>query len=512
MSEDGTAEWVGTTPARILVVDDNGVMRLKLKKAVRALGHFADVAKDGETGLAMLAEGSYDSVLLDIVMPGLDGFAVLQRMKADAKLRDIPVIVVSALDDEIESVVRAIELGAEDFLPKEFEPVLLRARLGASLAKRRFREQELEYFGRIDRLTAAAEVLESGRFNPDTLGIDDLVAKQDPLGRLATVFRGMASEIYTREVKLQQTINTLRGSIWVIIIGIVWGLTPSLSRIVMANGATPLGLMVWLNPIIAAIFVVIAIRQRAMPKLNFRNLVFAAAWAMVSAVLLRIVTLNASVHVEAAILSLVLTLQGFLVFGFSAFARMDRATPRRLLGLCVGLLGVGMVLWTEVEGEGATEMYWLLFALLIPLLLATEVMMMAGFRPKGLDDMGALALMLLAANAIAIPWALAQGQTFAINPLNPGTLEVTMLLMVGVTVASYLMGFHLIRTAGAVFYSQTAYTMTIAGVIWGVVLLDETLSPLAWVAFGIIVVGMYLVEPKDDGREIVIQRKFDMKL
>lgn len=97
------------------------------------------------------------------------------------------------------------------------------------------------------------------------------------------------------------------------------------------------------------------------------------------------------------------------------------------------------------------------------------------------------------------------------NFTNPGKLEFTMLVMIAVSFGSYTMGFHLIKTAGAVFYSQTAYTMTIAGVVWGVLLLNESLSPLAWVAFGIIVVGMYLVEPKADDKELKIERKFVSK-
>ena len=103
-------------------------------------------------------------------MPEIDGFGVLSEMKADEEMRDVPVIVVSALDDETESVVRAIEPGAEDFLPKNFDPVLLRARFGASLEKKRFRDQKREYFGRIERLTEAANPPdESGKLDAGTM-------------------------------------------------------------------------------------------------------------------------------------------------------------------------------------------------------------------------------------------------------------------------------------------------------------------------------------------------------
>lgn len=131
-------------------------------------------------------------MLLDIVMPDVDGYDVLRAMKADADLREIPVIVVSALDDEIDSVVRALELGAEDFLPKDFEPAILKARLDASLARKRFRDRELDYIRAVRRLTRAAEVIEAGAFRPSQLEIDDVARRPDPVGRLAHVFRSLA--------------------------------------------------------------------------------------------------------------------------------------------------------------------------------------------------------------------------------------------------------------------------------------------------------------------------------
>ena len=110
--------------AKILVVDDNSLNRKKMRMAVENLGHTAEVAKNGLEAIEMLTTASFDAVLLDILMPEMDGVDVLSEMKIDEKMRDVPVIVISALDDETESVVRAIGLGAEDFLPKSFDPVL----------------------------------------------------------------------------------------------------------------------------------------------------------------------------------------------------------------------------------------------------------------------------------------------------------------------------------------------------------------------------------------------------
>jgi class 3 adenylate cyclase len=129
--------------AKILVVDDTEMNRDMLSTLVEADGHKALLAENGRIGLEMLKAEPFDLVLLDVMMPEMNGYQVLEQLKADANLRAIPVIVLSALD-EIGSVVRCIELGAEDYLPKPFDPVLLRARIGACLEKKRLRDQEVQ--------------------------------------------------------------------------------------------------------------------------------------------------------------------------------------------------------------------------------------------------------------------------------------------------------------------------------------------------------------------------------
>jgi signal transduction histidine kinase len=128
----------------ILVVDDNRMNRLKLSRGLEQQGHTVALAENGQQALKMLQKDPFDVVLLDIIMPEMDGYQVLEQIKNDGALRDIPVIVISALD-EMDSVVRCIEMGAEDYLPKPFDPVLLKARLGASLEKKKLRDLERAY-------------------------------------------------------------------------------------------------------------------------------------------------------------------------------------------------------------------------------------------------------------------------------------------------------------------------------------------------------------------------------
>ena len=128
----------------ILVVDDNRMNRLTLSRSLEGQGYTVALAEDGQQAIDMLEGQSFDVVLLDIVTPEMDGYQVLSRIKGNPRLRDIPVIVISAVD-EIDSAVRCIENGAEDYLPKPFNPVLLRARLNTSLQKKKLRDLEKAY-------------------------------------------------------------------------------------------------------------------------------------------------------------------------------------------------------------------------------------------------------------------------------------------------------------------------------------------------------------------------------
>jgi adenylate cyclase len=134
----------GEHPAgRVLVVDDDRVNRMLLTRSLEREGHRVCCAEDGLGALEVLRRDPCDVVLLDIVMPELDGVSVLKRIKSDPALQDVPVIMISGVE-ETESVLRCIELGAEDYLPKPFDPVLLRARISAGLTKKRLHELERE--------------------------------------------------------------------------------------------------------------------------------------------------------------------------------------------------------------------------------------------------------------------------------------------------------------------------------------------------------------------------------
>ena len=147
--------------ARLLVVDDNKVNRLLLSRNIELMGHKVTLAENGRVALQLLKREPFDLMLLDIEMPEMDGFQVLDEMAKDLELRDFPVIVTSSLEG-VENVVRCIELGAEDYLTKPVNPVLLKARIGASLEKKRLRDQQKELVRRFATAEVAEDLQQTG--------------------------------------------------------------------------------------------------------------------------------------------------------------------------------------------------------------------------------------------------------------------------------------------------------------------------------------------------------------
>ena len=128
----------------ILVVDDDRLNRMTLARGLERQGHTVALAENGSQALEMVQEQSFDLMLLDIVMPEMDGYQVLEHIRDNGTVRHIPVIVISSVD-EMDSAAKCIRMGAEDYLTKPFNPVLLKARIGASLEKKHLRDQEQAY-------------------------------------------------------------------------------------------------------------------------------------------------------------------------------------------------------------------------------------------------------------------------------------------------------------------------------------------------------------------------------
>ncbi len=220
--------------AKLLAVDDDLMNRDMLSRRLEKLGYEVTDAGTGREALQKLKDGNFDLVLLDILMPDLDGFQTLEFMKADPRLRHVPVIMLTALDD-VASTVRCIEAGAEDYVPKPFNPTVLRARISASLEKKRLRDQEQAFLAQLqiersksERLLlnvlpkAIAERLKAGQRTivdsfidstvlfADIVGFTRIAARQSPhrtVQLLNELFSGFDRIAEQRELEKVKTIG-----------------------------------------------------------------------------------------------------------------------------------------------------------------------------------------------------------------------------------------------------------------------------------------------------------------
>lgn len=203
----GSVSGPGVRTGRILAVDDNPLNRDMLVSRLVRQGHQVTDAVDGMEVLEKVRQKPFDLVLLDVMMPRLGGYETLIRLKADEELRHLPVIMISALDD-IASVVRCIEAGAEDYLPKPFNATLLRARIGACLEKKALRDQEMALYKNL--------VLSQQRLDRELSQAKGCVAglsaelRADPrVAPLLSAFQRMTGAVSRQENELRATIKEL---------------------------------------------------------------------------------------------------------------------------------------------------------------------------------------------------------------------------------------------------------------------------------------------------------------
>jgi two-component system sensor histidine kinase/response regulator len=173
LQSDGTAPGIAVVRGHLLVVDDDAANREVLCRRLERQGHNVQTVSSGRDAMRILGEASFDLVLLDIMMPEMDGYEVLGCIKSDASLQHIPVIMISALN-ELQSVVRCVEAGAEDYLTKPFNATLLKARIGACLEKKRGRDRESALFEQLQSNYKRLQELEQQRDDMRNMIVHDL--------------------------------------------------------------------------------------------------------------------------------------------------------------------------------------------------------------------------------------------------------------------------------------------------------------------------------------------------
>jgi DNA-binding response OmpR family regulator/drug/metabolite transporter (DMT)-like permease len=487
----------------VLVVDDTRVSRLVATKALRQLDCDWIEAGGGQEALDRLAAEDFDLVLLDIEMPDISGMDVLQRMRGAENRLDTPVLIISGHDDDMETVAHAIQLGAEDFLPKPFDPTLFRARVTACIEKKRLRDIELDYLRQMERLSAAAAKMESGRFHPSNLQLEEVAGRTDSIGRLANVFVEMANQVYDRELTLQNNIRTLRGGALLLLQGILWGLVVPLSVLIYRENAATLGVAFWTNLIAGLVCCGWAVATGNRLRIDRSAFGFILTWAFLFG-LSSVVLFEAAGRVSGIVLSIIMALQGFAVFTIAAAMRIEAPSLRRFAGLGIGLVGVLTLLVVREAVPGLNDWGWLFVAMLVPVLYGLIDILLAVRHPPDLDPVVSSGIVLVLAALLFLPFAVLRGDLF-LPGTTPGWSDVLAILVGICTGISTVIYVVLIAMAGAVFGSQSAYAITVAGIGWSVLLLGEALTPWTILALVLIVIGLAIVGPKREAGNVEVE-------
>jgi drug/metabolite transporter (DMT)-like permease len=278
-------------------------------------------------------------------------------------------------------------------------------------------------------------------------------------------------------------------------LGLGWGLTQPLGKMAVATGHGHFGLIFWQLVVGTIVLGAVALAGRKPLRLNAQTLRFATVIALIGTIIPNSTFYISITHLPAGIMSILISTVPLLAFPIALALGMDRFSPTRLFGLICGLLGVALIALPEASLPSPAMAAFLPLALIGPLFYAMESNYVARFGTAGLDAVQAMFLASAVGALIALPLALGSGQF--IDPALPwGRAEWALIGSSVVHALVYTAYVWLASRAGAVFASQTAYVVTGAGVIWAMLLLGERFSPWVWAALAVMLVGLFLVQPR----------------
>lgn len=277
--------------------------------------------------------------------------------------------------------------------------------------------------------------------------------------------------------------------------GIGWGATQPLGKMAVATGHQFLGVIFW-QMVIGALVLggALALRRKAV-RLTAPALRFALVIALIGTIIPNSTFYYSVAHLPAGVMSILISLVPLIAFPMALVIGMDHFSPGRMVGLLCGLAGVALIALPSTSLPDAAMVDYLPVALIGPLFYALESNYVARFGTAGLDAMQAMFLASSVGAVLCLPLALSTGQF--IDPLMPwGRAEWALVASSLIHTLAYTAFVWLATRAGAVFAAQTSYIVTGAGVVWAMVLLGERFSGWVWAALAVMLLGLFLVQPR----------------
>lgn len=280
-----------------------------------------------------------------------------------------------------------------------------------------------------------------------------------------------------------------------VLFGAAWGLTMPLTKIAVSTGYKHFGLLFWQMSIGAAVMTSIALMRGTRLPLGRSQVRIYVMIALIGSVLPNTASYQAAVHLPSGVMSILLSMIPIWAFPIALALSLDRFEWRRLAGLVAGLSAVMMIALPGADMSGSIPWLWVLVGLISGLFYACEGNIVARWGTAGLDPIQVLWGASIVGSVIALPLALGSGQW--IDPRPPyGAPEFAQMSSAVLHVLAYTGYVWLVGRAGPVFAVQISYLVTLFGILFAKLVLSEAYPPAIWVALGLMLVGMYLVQPR----------------
>ncbi len=286
-----------------------------------------------------------------------------------------------------------------------------------------------------------------------------------------------------------------------LVMGMGWGLSVPLSKIAVSTGHQPLGLIFWQEVVIVALLGTICAVRRRRLELGMQYWRLYAVIALCGAVLPDIFFYLAAARLPAGILAIIISSVPLFSLPIALALGIETFAWRRVLGLSFGIVGILLLIGPDASLPERAMAAFIPFALMAPLLYAAEGNLVAKWGTQGLDPMQAILGASLLGMAVTLPLAVTTGQW--INPMdNFGAAEAALVASAAIHGLVYAVYVWLVGRAGAVFAAQSSYVVTGCGVLWSMLLLDERYAIWVWVALGIMMIGIAMVQPRRSASQL----------
>ncbi|MEM7223385.1 MAG: DMT family transporter [Pseudomonadota bacterium] len=296
------------------------------------------------------------------------------------------------------------------------------------------------------------------------------------------------------EVTLSEA-NRLRVFALLLIMGAAWGGGLNLAKLAVGHGGHPIGLALWQASFAGVFLLALAILRGRPPRVTPPVLRFNLVCGVIGLAFPAVGLFWAARYLPAGVVSMAFATMPLFTYGLAALFRVERVEALRLMGVFAGFAAVALLVLPESALPGANLAPWVLLAMACSVSMSAENLYVAVRRPPGQDSLALSCGRQFSAALVLAPLAFAAD---AVVPLFVpwGPVQWAACGMAVASAGAYTIFLTVIRSSGAVFASQTAYVITLAGVLWGMVLFGERHSPYIWAALGLMLLGLVLVRPR----------------